>query len=87
VTLQQNKNAVSFSELAKDAKIRFSDLQYFGYANKLGSKDFIKVDTTVVANVKWKSGLNDSIVNQREADLTKWLKERLKKNNIEIKRE
>jgi len=87
VTLKQNKNAVSFSELAKDAKIRFNDLQYFSYANKLGSKDFIKVDTTVVANVKWKSDLNDSIVNQREADLTKWLKERLKKNNIEIKRE
>ncbi|MBT8309925.1 MAG: DUF389 domain-containing protein [Flavobacteriaceae bacterium] len=87
IALQQNKNAISFSELAKDAKIRFIDLQYFGYANMLGSKDFIKVDTIVVANVKWNPSLNDSLVNIKETELSNWLKQRLNKKEIVIKRE
>ncbi len=49
-----NGNAVSFTTLSRDAKVKFSDLEYFGYAKMLESKDFINIDTITVANVRWK---------------------------------
>ncbi|NRD24726.1 DUF389 domain-containing protein [Winogradskyella litoriviva] len=81
-----NKNSVSFSSLSRDAKIKFSDLEYFGYAKMLESKDFINIDTVTVANVRWKVALNDSIVLIRERDLQKWLKNELKVDTVFIKR-
>ena len=78
-------NEVAFSSLARDAKIRFNDLQYFSYAKMLESKDFIKVDTITVANVKWNTSLNDSLVVVKEKQLGDWLKQELKTENIIIK--
>ena len=78
---------VHFSTLAKDAKIRFSDLEYFGYAKMLESKDFIKVDTMTLARVKWKSTLNDSLVSVKESAFTTWLKKALKTDKIKVVRE
>ncbi len=83
---QNASDDIAFSSLAKDAKIRFNDLEYFGYAKMLESKDFIKVDTLTVANVKWKSSLNDSIVKVQESNLLTWLKGELKTEKITIKR-
>ena len=77
---------VSFSSLAKDAKIRFDDLQYFAYAKLLESKDFIKVDTLTVANVKWKNTVSDSLAKVREGELLNWLKQELKTDKVSIKR-
>ena len=81
-----NKNGIAFSALAKDAKIRFSDLEYFGYAKMLASKDFIKIDTLTVANIKWNSSINDSISRIKEAELQTWLKQELKTDKVIIKR-
>ncbi|WP_179319217.1 DUF389 domain-containing protein [Winogradskyella helgolandensis] len=81
-----NKNAVSFSALSRDAKIKFSDLEYFGYAKMLESKDFINIDTITVANVRWKVKLADSLVLSKERDLQKWLKNELKVDTVFIKR-
>ena len=80
------KNNIAFSTLAKDAKIRFSDLDYFGYAKMLESRDFIKIDTLTVANVKWKETLNDSLKQVKEGELLLWLKQELKTEKISIKR-
>ncbi|MFI1771811.1 DUF389 domain-containing protein [Thalassobellus citreus] len=77
---------IAFSALAKDAKIRFNDLEYFGYAKMLESNDFIKVDTLTIANVKWKTSLNDSIVSVKEGELILWLKQELKTEKIRVKR-
>ncbi len=77
---------VSFSTLAKDAKIRFNDLKYLSYAKMLGSKDFINIDTIEVANVVWKSSLNDSLMAIKEKELTLWLKEAIKTDTIVIRR-
>jgi uncharacterized hydrophobic protein (TIGR00271 family) len=83
-----NANAdVAFSSLAKDAKIRFNDLDYFGYAKMLESKDFIKVDTLTVANIKWKTTVSDSLALVKESELLVWLKEELKTEKISIKRD
>ncbi|MBC2846531.1 DUF389 domain-containing protein [Winogradskyella flava] len=82
-----NKNEVAFSALAKDAKIRFKDLEYFGYAKMLESRDFIKIDTLTVANVKWKVNLNDSLVIVKEGELLQWLKQELKTEKVRVKRD
>ncbi|APY08946.1 hypothetical protein BWZ20_11860 [Winogradskyella sp. J14-2] len=78
--------SVAFSSLAKDAKIRFSDLEYFGYAKMLESRDFIKVDTLTIANIKWKESVNDSLALVKESELLVWLKQHLNTNKVTIKR-
>lgn len=85
-TLNTAQNKVSFSSLSKDAKIRFSDLQYFSYAEALESKDFIKVDTISVAIVKW-NNLADSIAVKKESALSLWLKQELKKDSVLVRRQ
>ena len=81
-----SKSSVSFSSLSRDAKIKFSDLEYFGYAKMLESKDFINIDTVTVANVRWKVQLADSVVFTKERELQKWLKNELKVDTVFIKR-
>ncbi|EPR73138.1 putative integral membrane protein [Winogradskyella psychrotolerans RS-3] len=81
-----DQNAVSFSSLSRDAKIKFSDLEYFGYAKMLESKDFINIDTITVANVRWRVQLTDSMVYVKERNLQKWLKNELKVDTVFIKR-
>ena len=77
---------VSFTNLSRDAKVRFSDLQYFGYAKMLESNDFIKIDTITVANIKWRSSLKDSLKLVKERELKDWLKNRLKLDTLVVKR-
>ncbi len=87
--IESNNNqntAVSFTNLSRDAKVRFSDLQYFGYAKMLESNDFIKVDTITVANIKWRSSLKDSMKVVKEKELKTWLKQRLKLDTLVVKR-
>ena len=79
-------NTVSFSSLSRDAKIRFNDLEYFGYAKMLESKDFINIDTVTVAKVRWKVSLADSTVLSRERALQNWLKKELKVDTVFVRR-
>jgi len=81
------KSGIAFSAIAKDAKIQFTELEYFGYAKMLESKDFISVDTVVVATVRWNINLNDSLVNIKQNALGDWLKQRLSVKDVVIKRE
>ncbi|WP_299890046.1 DUF389 domain-containing protein [uncultured Lacinutrix sp.] len=82
------KTGISFTALAKDAKIRFKDLEFFSYAKMLESKDFIKVDTVSVARLKWNTALSDSLKTIKEKELSQWLKQTVKtKKDIVIKRE
>lgn len=76
----------TFVLLAKDAKIKFNDLSYFGYAKMLESSDFVKVDTVTVANVRWKANLTDSLITIQESELLKWLKRELKTDKVKINR-
>ena len=88
-TIERNdaqNNSVSFTNLSRDAKVRFSDLQYFSYAKMLESKDFIKIDTITVAHIKWNTSLKDSLALIKEKQLTTWLKQQLKVNTLVVKR-
>lgn len=81
-----SKDAVSFSTLSKDVKVRFNELEFFGYARMLESKDFINVDTVSVANVRWKMSVADSVILSKERALQKWLKEELKVDTVLVRR-
>ncbi|MDX1471690.1 MAG: hypothetical protein R3213_09365, partial [Flavobacteriaceae bacterium] len=85
---QRNKNnsSIVFTSLAKDVKVRFSELQYFSLAERLESSDFIKVDTVMVVNLRWPSNMQDSIKTQKETNLVKYLTTTLSKENIKIER-
>ncbi|GGW68816.1 putative hydrophobic protein (TIGR00271 family) [Winogradskyella epiphytica] len=80
------QGGVSFSTLSRNAKLKFNDLEFFGYARMLESKDFINIDTVTVANVRWKVKLSDSVVLNKERELQKWLKNELKVDTVLIKR-
>ncbi|MGB1211132.1 DUF389 domain-containing protein [Lacinutrix venerupis] len=78
------KGAVSFTTLAKDAKITFKDLEFFSYATMLESRDFIRIDTMPVARVKWNKNLSDSLVRKNEKALSVWLKKEIKVDTVYI---
>ncbi|MFK7782064.1 DUF389 domain-containing protein [Psychroserpens sp.] len=80
----KNTSDILYTSVAKDAKIKFSDLEYFGYAKMLESSDFIKVDTVSVVSLKWNVKLSDSLVEIRESEMKVWLKDKLKDQRILI---
>lgn len=84
-TIQKGNGNVNFPSLAKDAKIRFKNLEYFSYAKVLASKDFIKVDTLNVATVKWNKTLKDSLLKSKQAALKTWLLKELKVKSLTVK--
>ncbi len=77
-------NAASFMALAKDAKIKFNDLEYFSYSKILESSNFMTMDTLTRTKVRWNTGLSDSIVSIREKELTDWLKQQLNSDKISV---
>jgi uncharacterized hydrophobic protein (TIGR00271 family) len=85
--LNKNQKIITFSTIAKDAKIRYSDIESIGFASVLSSKDFIKIDTIPVATIKWNERLPDSIVSPKERELRKWLQAEMKLDTLFIKRE
>jgi uncharacterized hydrophobic protein (TIGR00271 family) len=85
--INQSKKTISFSILSKDAKIKFNDLQYFGYSKMLVSTNFTSVDTIDVATAKWSKSLNDSIVKIKDKELVTWLKTQVKTDSIILKKE
>lgn len=73
----------NFIDLAKDAKIQFSELESFSFAQTLRSPNFRTVDTVLVATTRWNSFVNDSLLSQKNADLKIWLEQELE-DDIEI---
>lgn len=85
--LNKNQKVVAFSRIAKDAKIRYVDIEEIGFASVLSSKDFIKIDTIPVATIKWNIKLPDSIVSPKERELRTWLQKEMQLDTLFIKRD
>ena len=85
--LNKNKKVIAFSRIAKDAKIRYVDIEAIGFANVLSSKDFIKIDTIPVVSIKWNLNLPDSIINPKERAFRGWLQKEMELDTLFIKRE
>ena len=82
-----NEKAIAFSRIAKEAKIRYLDIEKIGFSKVLSSSDFIKIDTIPLAIVKWNTTVKDSVVNLKELELRKWMQTELKLDTLFIKRE
>jgi uncharacterized hydrophobic protein (TIGR00271 family) len=85
--LNKNQKIVAFSRIAKDAKIRYVDIEAIGFASVLSSNDFIKIDTIPVATIKWNLKLPDSIIAPKERELRGWLQKEMELDTLFIKRE
>ena len=85
--LNKDQSIIAFSRIAKDAKIRYVDIESIGFSNVLSSKDFIKIDTIPVTTIKWNISLTDSIIKLKERDLRSWLQRELVLDTLFIKRE
>jgi uncharacterized hydrophobic protein (TIGR00271 family) len=84
--LKKNNKVIAFSSIAKDAKIRYIDIQEIGFANVLSSKDFIKIDTIPMVTIKWTLNLADSIIRPKERELRSWLQKEMDLDTLFIKR-
>jgi hypothetical protein len=85
--LNKNQKIIAFSRIAKDAKIRYINIQEIGFARILYSKDFIKIDTIPVATIKWDLKLSDSIISLKENELRTWLQKEMALDTLFMKRE
>lgn len=83
---EQNPKMIAFSVIAKDAKIRYNDIQEIGFARELSSKDFIKIDTTKTITIKWSKSLADSSLVKKEAELQRWLQSEMKLDTLFMRR-
>jgi uncharacterized hydrophobic protein (TIGR00271 family) len=73
----------NFIDLAKDAKIQFSELESFSFAQTLRSPNFKTVDTVLVATTRWNSSVSDSLLSKKNANLKIWLEQEFD-DDIEI---
>lgn len=85
--LNKHQHIIAFSRIAKDTKIRYSDVEKISFANVLSSKDFIKIDTIPTATIKWNYKLSDSIIRPKERELRNWLQKEMELDTLFIKRE
>ncbi|MDG2194508.1 MAG: DUF389 domain-containing protein [Polaribacter sp.] len=81
-----NNKVIAFSRIAKDAKIRYHEIEQIGFANVLSSKDFIKIDTIPTLTISWNKKMSDSIVKIKEQDLKSWLQTELSLDTLFVRR-
>ncbi len=83
--LNERHKTLPFSIVSKDAKIRFEDLESFGFSKTLVSEDFSTIDTLDIVTVRWKKTLVDSLETKRNTELRTWLKNKIESDSIFIK--
>ncbi len=72
-----------YASIAKDAKIRFPDLETLGYGEVLRS-NFLKVDTVKVIFPKWKFQISDSLNAIRTNSLHRWITKEIKADTLYV---
>ncbi|WP_271765385.1 DUF389 domain-containing protein [Aquimarina algiphila] len=76
-------DVMPYSNIAKDAKIRFPDLAELGYGEVLKS-NFLKVDTVQVIFPRWKFKVSDSLNQIRVNALQKWITKEMKADTLYV---
>jgi uncharacterized hydrophobic protein (TIGR00271 family) len=84
--IDDNNKVIAFSRIAKEAKIRYNEIEQIGFAKVLSSKDFIKIDTIPVATISWNTSLADSIKYKKEVELRSWLQTEMQLDTLFIRR-
>ncbi|MFT4575363.1 MAG: putative hydrophobic protein (TIGR00271 family) [Polaribacter sp.] len=85
--IDDNNKVIAFSRIAKEAKIRYFNIQKIGFSKVLSSSDFIKIDTIPLAIVKWNTSMKDSVIDLKELELRKWMQLEMQLDTLFIKRE
>ena len=75
-----------FISIAKEAKQKYPELDYFAVSKKFESADFTKVDTLTIVGVKWAKNLADSTMTNRENAIKTWLEPIVKTKKIQLLR-
>lgn len=81
-----DKNSIAFATVARDAKIRFSEISEISFSMVLTTKDFINVDTIPEARVVWKEKLEDDDRLKEKLELQKWLQKELRLDTLYLKK-
>ncbi len=77
-------DAFSFSDLSKEAKINYENIEQIGYSNLI-STNFDRQDTIPTFTVTWNSNLNNSQLKTEQEKFEKWMKVRLNLDTLAIK--
>ncbi|TCP26755.1 putative hydrophobic protein (TIGR00271 family) [Tenacibaculum skagerrakense] len=91
ITIEKaDKNIIPFSSIARDAKIRFSQIEEIRFSKMLSTKDFIKIDTlpqlSVLFNKKYVEDLKESSLLKKEEEIRKWLQKEMKLDTLYLKK-
>jgi len=84
--IENNNKVIAFSRIAKEAKIRYTNLAQIGFAKVLSSTDFIKIDTIPVATISWSESLSDSLMSVKEIEFRSWMQSAMKLDTLLIRR-
>ena len=77
---------IVFISLAKEAKQKYPELDYFSVSKKFESADFTKVDTLTIVGLKWDKNLADSTMTNNESAIKTWLEPIVKTKKIQLLR-
>ena len=77
-------DAFSFSDLSREAKINYENIEEIGYSNLI-STNFQKQDTIPTFTVTWDSKLRNSELAVEQERFEKWMKVRLNLDTLSIK--
>jgi hypothetical protein len=78
-------NDIRFDRVLGEIKINYEDLSSISFAREYRS-DFEKLDTINIISVKWKGNVKKKSQTEQEERLKKWLEQRLKIKNLEVRR-
>lgn len=82
--IAKDKNTIPFNTVAKEAKIRFSNIKELWFSNKIHTKDFIKVDTIPEILVKWNAKLKVEEKEKKQKEFKNWVEKELKLEKLEV---
>ncbi|MGA8853125.1 MAG: DUF389 domain-containing protein [Christiangramia sp.] len=74
----------SFSDLSKEAKINYENIEEIGYSNLI-TTNFQKTDTIPTFTVTWDSKLKNTELSVQQSKFQKWMKLRLNLDTLAIK--
>lgn len=74
----------SFTELSKEAKINYEDIEEIGYSNLI-TTNFQKTDTIPTFTVTWDNNLRGEKLKVQQDKFGQWMKVRLKLDTVAIK--
>ncbi len=77
-------DAFSFSDLSREAKINYENIEQMGYSNLI-STNFERQDTIPTFTVTWNSKLKNSELQAEQEKFEKWMKVRLNLDTLAIK--